>query len=167
MTKLRILAACLEALCLEGEISFSDVFRHPSEHAAEDPVKIERQGRAASGRRRLDPVMGDDPKPWGDTEPGEALARLNRRDLPQRRRKSRLTDHHSAPDGERASAEALDAGDRWRPFVPSVGVAHHLPHPVHRRGDFGRNAESSHGPFAFNRRRKPLVNAVVAVNVTR
>ena len=88
--------------------------------------------------------MGNDPKPGGDTDPGEAPAGLDRRDLPPCRWKLRLTDHHPAPHGERSAVEPLDARNRRRPFVPSVRVAHHLPHPLRGCGNVGRNAEFSH-----------------------
>src|SRR6185436_7093165 len=95
-----ILAACLQARSLEREIPLGDSFGHRPEHTAKNPLKLERQSRAASRGSWLDGVASDYSKAGPDTDRGEASSGLDRRDLPHCRRKLRLTDQQAAADLE-------------------------------------------------------------------
>ena len=153
MMKSWILAAGLEASGFEPQVSFRDGSRHPSEQTAEHTFEPERQACPAAGRGRLDQMMADHPEARGRTHPGEARAALNRGDLPQRRRKSRLSDHGPRADGERPPAESLDARHGRGPFVPPVRVAHHLPNAVGGRSNVDRCVEYPHRIMSEDRSR--------------
>src|SRR5690349_7282564 len=79
-----------------------------------------------------------------DAHPGEAPPGLDDIHLPQGGRKPRLTYERAGSDRERLVVESFDAGDGRRPFVPTVHVAHDLPHAVSRSVDVDRYAVVLH-----------------------
>lgn len=81
--------------------------------------------------------------------PGPLLTHVNRRfqlrHRPGRRREPWLANNRPGSDRKRPTLQAPDAANRRRPFVPSVGVAHHLPDALGRDRNVSRDEELSHG----------------------
>src|SRR5262249_24103924 len=59
VAEIRVQAPCLQPVGLARDVALGDVLREASEQAAEDPLHVERQRRAAAGRGRFDAVIAD------------------------------------------------------------------------------------------------------------